>query len=574
MAYYNNKYRDRNHRPQGSRPQRYINKDFYNPYAFVPLTGKIFILDEKEKESISLDVPFADCYSGTVTVDFESMTPFCVCDSDGMNVNLSHKFFIPGSSLKGMIKSVFEIITMSNIRNGIANNRYSMRDLRNNSYELKSTNHPQKSGFLFQINGKYFIIECDSQKWDYENIENKENITGLKYGKNIKEKYDKLKSHIIENEDGGFSMWFFSGFMNNKKHEYLFDIPQSFDKAVPLQESEYEDFIFIHEKENENASWKFWKRKLKNYKAIEEIQKDGYKGIVPCFFRTKRDDNDKECVRDLGFSFLYRQPYQKTIHEFLPPIYQQNGIDMTQAVFGFVKGNDSLKGRVQFEHSFIKNVNIEEEQTFILGSPKPTYYPFYLEQKTLGDLQTYFSKNTNLSGYKRYLVQEKAKIGNESKAKVTKSFTPLSANTRFSTTIYFHNLRDYELGALIAAITFCNQQASCYHSLGIAKSMGYGKIKVLNYTINLSNIDDSQKDFYKSFVIKICDALDFRNEEEYLNSISSLFKIASGNYYPQKEVRYPIMNKKEFETIKNQKLSLKDFTPPCKKIKNIENEKN
>ena len=52
-----------------------------------------------------------------------------------------------------------------------------------------------------------------------------------------------------------------------------------------------------------------------------------------------------------------------------------------------------------------------------------------------------------------------------------------------------------------------------------------------------------------------------RNKEEYLKNISYLFDIASTHYLPQKRIRYPQMNDKEFETIKNQKLTLKDFSP-------------
>ena len=69
-------------------------------------------------------------------------------------------------------------------------------------------------------------------------------------------------------EQGGkYSMWFFSGFMNNKEHEFLFDIPMSFNSEdlIPLQEDEYQDFRFIHEIENKNASWTYWKKKIKNY---------------------------------------------------------------------------------------------------------------------------------------------------------------------------------------------------------------------------------------------------------------------------------------------------------------------
>ena len=547
----NNNYQNRSQR-------RTINTDFYNPYAFVPLTNKVYLIDQKEKELLSHDIPFRDGHSGTISIEFESLTPFCVCDADGCNTSISGSYFVPGTSIKGMIRNVFEIVTMSNIRNGIADKRYSMRDLRNNSYELKSSNHPQKSGFLVQLDGKFYIQKCSCEKYSYEAIEKEEGISGLKNCTSVRDKYAKLQNPIVEYEDGSYTMWFFSGSITNKKHEYLFDIPREFNELIPLKETEYKDFVFIHEKENENALWKYWKSKLKNYKSVEDLEKDGYKGIVPCFFRTKTDAEGELCVKDLGFSFLYRQPYKKTIHEFLPSAYKLDGIDMAQSVFGYVKGNDALKGRLQFEHSFISNARVEKDQTFILGSPKPTYYPFYLKQDVPGELHTYFEQ-TNISGYKRYLVQQNAMEGKENPSKVTKTFVPLSANTKFTAKIHFHNLRSYELGALIAAITFCNQQTSCFHSLGIAKPYGYGKLRVNGWSLNLNDEDNNKIDFYKEFITKICDSLHFGSEGEYLKSISYLFKTASTN--SQKQIRYPKMNDKEFDTIKNQKLSLKDFSP-------------
>ena len=558
--YNNSNYRGGTNHSQNRNQQRTVNKDFFNPYTFVPFADNVYLLDDKEKEMLSHDIPFENHLSGTICVDFESITPFCVCGEGGNNTNISGKFFIPGTSLKGMIRNVFEIVTMSNARNGIANKRYSMRDHRNSAYELKAANHPQKSGFLIQINGKYYIHPCTSEKCSYKEIERDEGISGLKECRSVKDKYAKLESPIVEYEDGSFTMWFFSGFMNNKKHEYLFDIPKAFNKLIPLQENEYQDFIFIHEKENENASWKFWKRKLKNYKSVEDIARDGYKGIVPCFFRSKVDDKGNTCVKDLGFSFLYRQPYQKKIHDFLPSVYSQEGIDMTQSVFGYVNGAESLKGRVQFETSFIENARTQGNQTFILGSPKPTYYPFYLEQNNPDELKTYFSDQTYLSGYKRYLVRQSAVSGQISPSKVTKTFVSLTANTKFTANIHFHNLRDYELGALIAAITFCNKQSTCFHALGIAKPYGYGKLKVNNWTVCLKDRQQT-KDYYQAFINKICDKVRMKDEKEYLDSLSNLFQIASGNYSSQKTIRYPQMNDKEFETIKNKRFSLTDFSP-------------
>jgi hypothetical protein len=89
---------------------------------------------------------------------------------------------------------------------------------------------------------------------------------------------------------------------------------------------------------------------------------------------------------------------------------------MSQALFGFVlpksknRKEESLRGRVRFSNAFIKNAEREGEHTFILGSPKPTYFPFYL-QNNGKSLQTYKSENPIISGWKRYLLHSKVQKG-------------------------------------------------------------------------------------------------------------------------------------------------------------------
>lgn len=531
-------------------------KNFYNPYTFVPLCKEVYALSEDELKELELahDVPFKNGRSGKIVVSWKAETPICVRQSDGCNTNVEGNYFIQGSSIKGMIRSVFEIITRSNFKNGISNTRYSMRDLRSPDYELKANNKPQKSGFLFQVNGDYYVKECYSEQWEYGEIENDENITGLKQHRSIEDKYNQLNSRIVEFDDDSLAMWFFSGFMNNKEHEFLFDIPQSFENAYPLKQDEFNDFRFIHEKENENASWKFWKRILRNYNSLEEIKKDGYKGIVPCFFRTFNKEGEK-CVKDLGFSFLYRQPYSKRMHDFLPETHTRGGVDLAQSVFGYVDGSNALRGRIRVGNSFIANAKLKSKQTFILGSPKPSFYPFYLEQKNPNQLNTYFAKDACLSGYKRFLLKNVSLNGETPSSKVTSSFVPLSEGTEFSTTIYYHNLRDYELGALIAAITFCNKEKKCCHSLGYAKPFGYGRLRVVK--IDTEGID--RVAVYKAFLMKLCDKLKIK-ETDVESQIKYLFTIAEGAYQ-DKPIRYPNMQKKEFNIIKNDKSSIKDYSP-------------
>lgn len=543
-----------------------VNKDFYNPYSFVPLPSKVCYLPDDYMEALETahDVPFADARSGKITVTYEALTPFCVREGgeNSSSVNVDGKYFVPATSLKGMIRSVLEVVSLSDPRNGIDNNRYSIRDLRSDYYELKAGG--QKSGFLVQINGAFYIRQCQSEQYAYADIEDYEETKGFKDCKTIEEKYRKVQSMVMECDDDSYAMWFFSGHMNNKEHEYLFYIPESFNNLIPILDEEYDDFIFIHEKENENKNWAFWKKRLKNYSSVEEISRDAYEGVVPCFFRTKKAADGSVAVKDLGFSYLYRQPYKKTIHDYIPLEEVKGRLDLSQAIFGYVNGSEALKGRVHFSHSFIDDAKVCGERAFILGSPKPTYYPFYLEQKTVGKLNTYFSNNTRISGTKRYLQHSQAVSTGEPTKNVNMStrFVPLQVGTTFAADIIFHNLKELELGALIAAITFCRQD-DCCHSLGYAKPFGYGRMKVKGLAVEVDGkpiAEEAVDKAYKSFVEFVTDRVGL-TEHQWKYSLDALFTIARGNYRDNKVIRYPSLQRKEFTTIKKNKESLSDFSP-------------
>lgn len=547
----------------GSKPkgkQYQINKDFYNPYTFVPFANYVYSLDESEEKELSAvhDIPVKGALSGHINVDFEAQTPFCVRKGTGdQSMNVNGSYYVPGTTIKGMVRSVFDILAFANARNGIANNRYSMRDLHSGDYELNATDKPQKAGFLVRIKGKYYIQESNKYRsYDYNYIEKHTGKEDLKSQRKVEDKY-KLIYRFTKDEDKKTAMWFFSGSMTTKEHEFMFVLPEfKEDELISINNDVWDDFIFIHEKENKNEAWKYWKRIIKNYNCVSDINEDKKPAVVPCFFRK---DKDKNTVKDLGFSYLYRQPYSKKIHDFLPSAHKSSGIDLGDAIFGYVKDNKALKGRVLFESAFIKDARLAGKQTFIMGSPKPTYYPFYLQQNNRGEdgkLNTYFNIST-LSGAKRYVLQSEAKIGDKPKSKVTTSFIPLDKGTRFSARISFHNLHDYELGALIAAITFCNK-SGCFHSMGFAKPFGYGRMKVTGCEI--TNCSSTDKDaLIKIFLDKITSRCGITTEE-WEKSVSKLFKIASTVIDDKdKVVRYPIMDHKEFENIKNKKWSLSDF---------------
>ena len=92
------------------------------PFNFVPLSEKVFFPDWANQ--ISHDIPFSDGVSGTIQLKITAKTPIFVRnghtrqDADSKNntyksfsKTADDKFFIPGTSIKGAIRNVMEILS-------------------------------------------------------------------------------------------------------------------------------------------------------------------------------------------------------------------------------------------------------------------------------------------------------------------------------------------------------------------------------------------------------------------------------------------------------------------------------
>src|SRR5690554_4208995 len=104
------------------------------PYNFVPVNTQVFFPDWSEK--ISHDIPFSDGESGRIDIEIEAVSPLFIRNSKDSNNDRdpAEDFFqakglpyIPGSSLKGMIRNMVEIIGYGKLK-PVENGRYSIRD--------------------------------------------------------------------------------------------------------------------------------------------------------------------------------------------------------------------------------------------------------------------------------------------------------------------------------------------------------------------------------------------------------------------------------------------------------------
>ncbi len=244
-----------------------------------------------------------------------------------------------------------------------------------------------------------------------------------------------------------------------------------------------------------------------------------------------------------SYSKLANKIDEKYYDKFNRDIYKDHlsdKIDLSEGIFGTTE----LKGRVYFSHFVaIKYSVFNKPVNTILMTPE--------------------AKKDKI-GWKRYVQKEQATPDTKKKNEnVVTEFIPL-INATFEGKMRFHNLRDYELGALLSALTFHDTSSDSYHLLGMGKSQGYGKV-------NLKFKYKNAKAFMQKFELKMQDSLKYKdgywNKSRYMKEI---FKRHSLLNYPktlfsEEEQKKLVQEKKEKEKKIFDEI-IKNTEVPSKKI--------
>jgi CRISPR-associated protein (TIGR03986 family) len=516
------------------------------PYNFVPLSDKVYFPDWAGH--ISHDIPFSDGLSGTIKLEITTKTPIFVRnghkpkDKDEKNdqfisfSNIDNNFFIPATSLKGMIRNVVEIISFSKMPVD-EKKKYAIREWNNNflsrDLDIKGKQTEIRAGWLYFEKGEFKIDDCgkpfrinhkridemlkkavfesnfkrrpqfkltDEQKtakFKYELFGALNSLKELPFKQDNQYSTERSQRVMVSAKTdaeffGDIILTGQSGLWKEKDADkrngqrdgkfYEFVVKREIEQTLSVPKTFFQQFEFIYK---DSVDWLFWKKKLN---AGER---------VPIFFRKNADK-----VIDFGLAFLYKLPYERSVGDV---VHEHQGKssepDLAECLFGHIGKSDSLKSRVQFSHAFIKgNPKIEKNKEITtLGGPKASYYPNYIEQSgnngiVNGNYKTY--NDGVIRGWKRYPVHNSAIPRPTNNPNLDTEFIPLSTDNVFSGRIKFHNLKPLELGALLSALTF-HGNTGYFHNVGMAKPLGYGKIEI-NAQLE-STQDSEQKHFLALF---------------------------------------------------------------------------
>lgn len=211
-----------------------------------------------------------------------------------------------------------------------------------------------------------------------------------------------------------------------------------------------------------------------------------------------------------GPTMMFRLPYPRTAEDFVPEhLRNESDLDLAEAMFGYTKQKGEGKARAYASRVFVSDAKLASGQSDawfenqemltpkILSSPKPTTFQHYLTQTDAEDKRKlkHYASSTNetaIRGHKLYWHKqekfERADIEIEpEKRDQTKTqqtgIKPVRAGVTFKFRVNFENLNDAELGALLWVLGLPDGYCQ---ALGMGKPLGMGAVKITP-TLCLSN---------------------------------------------------------------------------------------
>lgn len=587
-----------------------------SPYNFVPAPTEDQVFYPPWRNEISHDIPFEDGESGEIEIEITAETPIFIRngyskpkEGEKPTEEFSHftdkdgnpQYFIPATSLKGMARNVLEIMSFSRLNKNLVNDhRYAFRDLSKstNQYMTRYKKYEIQGGWLIEKeDGSWVIEKCQELAHiDHRDLKEFLDIPFRDYylnkqpkSKDAQSKYDDAvvkrvglthsfktaKKPLFGNVELNMAYFDIGGRTGKlvltgqpgPRKEDLRDLPKDkkfkssgkirefvfFDSDAPdflgVSLTQQKDFKFIYGHDdpgNLSKDWKFWREKLKKGQKI------------PVFFA----ENPNGELEHFGLSYMYKLPFKHRISELGP--FERNSVekDLAESLFGYTSKKEALKGRLFFGHALAESstVRVLRKVEAVLGGPKASYFPFYLEQpKDNKGYLTYDNLDATLRGFKRYPVHSKEKQTSAGdNPKVLSHFKPIDKGAKFKVKLRFHNLKSAEIGAVMSALTFHGYSDTFYHSVGAAKPFGYGKVKIrIN---NTKNLKKSCEEYMLEF-----ENLMLSKYPNWLSSpqIKELFSMANGDVN-EEYLSYPVI--KDFINIKQENERLDPFTEFFKNV--------
>lgn len=477
------------------------------PYNFVPLPEKVIYWDNNWNNNNVYD---SKSLSGEIEVSAENLTPFYIrgqikksgtgwdtrdnrlrkepyTDSNGFPC-------IPGSSFRGMIRNIFEIITYSRIT-PVSSNKLFYRTLSNDSIGITYRNNFVR----YELGGGYFyrnpdgsarIVPCIVYKVKHSEIKDQISDFDYKCNPNYTPEWNFRNKEItiIRKDESITGKLVLTGSIPKKNHELLF-VEDKNQKEIKIPEFLIDRF----EDDDQITKWQgdaFPKNKPNEISRFKDGMLANGDAIGYLKHESFVSEDNPDGIFFFGRAKMFRLPYDLSPEDLTTNNKKsENKIDFAQKIFGTVANNKkgiSIKSRVSFsDFKTDRPITTNTIVPKLLSSPRPTTFQHYLVQKTdkTEELRTYLENNrTFIRGHKLYWHRWDNNglnnVKDEKQAINDKTHTIINVipeKNVFKGKIRFYNLSEFELGALLASLQLPD---NCAHKIGMGKPLGLGSIKL------------------------------------------------------------------------------------------------
>lgn len=583
--------------------KKYVMSDetFINPYNFVELDEKC----DKKKRSPEGNL------TGWIECTLEAKTPLFIPDTSFDDVyNLkyinkeneekkikSYRFFsytdgkpvIPGSEIRGVIRSAFETVTNS-----------CLSTINDDETLYKRTTYPGQPGRLYKEGGKWFLQPCDRVGLRYLDLNKKYIGNTIIYNPNDSYKIDRESNQFVEGEliyfkvnKNGYVKIQKKGNQEPTSRKLFDEVAQIskeyrkeweegyYHKGENFANKKHHESVFVYTQEArieiDKSFVEDYRKNLQLYKedTINQCKKNGnHKGYSHINEQSDSFLIYYNCINKNEFYFspaaIGREIFHNKLNDILGNYAQcENRESICPAcnLFGLVSKDISHASRVRFTDALPMSSQFISDECIILNelaSPKLSATEFYLkrpsktakiwnydyaikewkrENKTI--IPEFLPKENyipQIRGRKYYWHQKSTKkaFADIDKASDRNVGGQILKSGEFAFKVYFDGITREELDKLLWVLEIGGRKSNA-HKIGMGKPLGLGSIK-----INVTAVKErviSVKDGTISYEIKDVGKPDYKNIQpgsnknilEQFLTITDFDNCPAGVSYPQNE---------------------------------------
>ncbi len=483
-------YDSRRKESTSNKYSRNMKAGFVNPYNFVPT--------DAPKRFIDAEAAAKDKHTGVFSCRLITRTPLSIPDTaEQSGDNAPYPFLtvdgnkiIPGSSLRGVIRSIYETVTNSCMTTVEENDVINARADPKSAFQPSLLIRENEEWNLYSAQRTPLVVREGTVTNGTIHVQGKDYHWGdpvLIDDGNKKRYPSDLRPYAPENLKPGYKKGylFLGEAFGNKHAEGIFFKENKINGNSSEYIARLDEVYAAYNDSSINRNLYTNANGKKNIKAHYGYQGYEYakkKGVIPIWYQITAEGKIH-----LSFAAIGRMVYDNSLSDIDnvgKPCRNRNNLCKACALFGMI-GEKSLGSKVRFtdgicvlDSGTVDNVLLKE-----LGSPKPSYLPFYTEEG-----KDYDQHGIRIRGRKFYWHNPKAASDENVYKGDPKGDTSRSSSVELQNSgaeytfkVYYDKVTEQQRNELAWALTLGDNDKDGKHciKIGHSKPLGLGSAKIV-----------------------------------------------------------------------------------------------